>query len=169
VESVLGKEMPPTYRQASRSWQDFLTPDSEYYISPAHVLVAVRKVFGGQIDTDPCSDAKANESVKAVEFIDAENDGLQPGSVWKGRVYINPPQGMLNNDNIQVCPRGPGLVLVGWGEGGVVLNRPLSRVAGWPVWQRGGRGGGGGGHRSVRCGSSEVVPALLVYAVLELV
>lgn len=102
VESVLGKELPASYRQASRNWQDYVSPDSEYYITPLHILAGVRKVFGGRIDCDPCSDEKANEVVGAEVWFGAEDDGLAASNVWSGRVYINPPSGMVNNDNIQV-------------------------------------------------------------------
>lgn len=119
---MLGKELPTSYRQASRNWQDYVSPDSEYYVSPAHILVAVRKVFGGKIDLDPCSDEKANDTVQATKFYTAEDDGLLPMNVWSGRVYINPPSGMLNNDSIQVswyvsCARWPPAT-IGGGNGG---------------------------------------------------
>ncbi len=49
---------PAAPPQATRDWQDYVSPDSEYYATPPHILAAVRKVFGGPIDLDPASDDK---------------------------------------------------------------------------------------------------------------
>ncbi|GLC40892.1 hypothetical protein PLESTB_000011800 [Pleodorina starrii] len=101
VESVLGKELPASYRQATRDWQDYVSPDSEYYATPAHILTAVRKMFGGVIDLDPCSDEQANESVKAARFYSAEEDGLAPENAWAGKIFINPPSGIQGSEPLQ--------------------------------------------------------------------
>jgi hypothetical protein len=66
--------------------QDYVSPDSEYYSTPTHILTAVRKVFGGVIDLDPCSDDKANEAVKASKFYTAADDGLAQDNPWSGKV-----------------------------------------------------------------------------------
>lgn len=101
VESVLGKELPATYRQAARDWHDYVCPDSAYYASPAHVLAAVRKVYSGTIDLDPASDDKSNETVKATRIYTAEDDGLSSNNPWQGKVYIFPPIGIVNDQPLQ--------------------------------------------------------------------
>ncbi|GIL79511.1 hypothetical protein Vretimale_18344 [Volvox reticuliferus] len=101
VESVLGKELPASYRQATREWQDYVSPDSEYYATPTHILTAVRKMYGGTIDLDPASDEKANEAVKAIKYYSADDDGLAPENPWSGKIFINPPAGMLGSEPMQ--------------------------------------------------------------------
>ncbi|KAG2486023.1 hypothetical protein HYH03_015336 [Edaphochlamys debaryana] len=101
VESVLGKELPTSYRQATRDWQDYTPPDSDYYSTPTHILAAVRKVFGGPIDLDPASDPHANEAVKAARIYTAEEDGLCPNNPWSGKVFIHPPSGVIGSEPLQ--------------------------------------------------------------------
>ncbi|KAG2452376.1 hypothetical protein HYH02_002622 [Chlamydomonas schloesseri] len=113
VESVLGKELPTTYRQVTRDWQDYVSPDSEYYVTPAPILAAVRKLFGGPIDLDPASDERANEVVKALKYYTAEQDGLAEDSPWAGKVFINPPYGVIDKEPVQ----------------GLFLQRALREVA----------------------------------------
>ncbi|PNH12448.1 hypothetical protein TSOC_000609 [Tetrabaena socialis] len=47
------------------------------------------------IDLDPCSTAEANTRVGAVRFFDAAADGLDPGNVYSGNVFCNPPFGVM--------------------------------------------------------------------------
>ncbi|EFJ45937.1 hypothetical protein VOLCADRAFT_118198 [Volvox carteri f. nagariensis] len=101
VESVLGKELPASYRQAARDWQDYVSPDSEYYATPPYILTAVRKLYGGAIDLDPASDEKANEAVQAAKFYTAEEDGLSPELPWSGKIFINPPSGIVGSEPLQ--------------------------------------------------------------------
>lgn len=101
VESVLGKELSSSYRQAARDWHDYAAADSAYYSTPAHIVAAVRKVYGGTIDLDPASDAKANETVKATRYYTAEDDGLSANNAWEGKVFIHPPVGVVNDEPIQ--------------------------------------------------------------------
>jgi hypothetical protein len=65
-----------------------LCQSAEHY-TPVHFVEAARFVFGGAIDTDPASSAKANETVKARLYYTAQDNGLtQP---WYGNVWVNPP------------------------------------------------------------------------------
>lgn len=61
--------------------------ENEWY-TPPQFTAAARQVMGG-IDIDPASCAKANETVHAYHYFDAEVDGLK--QFWSGRVYLNPP------------------------------------------------------------------------------
>lgn len=70
--------------------------DKNSWGTPEYILDAVREAFGGQIDCDPASNAKAQERVRARVWY-----GEGPGTfgadgtvcVWYGRVFINPPYG----------------------------------------------------------------------------
>ncbi|KXZ43903.1 hypothetical protein GPECTOR_78g91 [Gonium pectorale] len=161
VESVLGKELPASYRQATRDWQDYVSPDSEYYATPAHILTAVRKLYGGTIDLDPCSDEKANEAVNALKFYTAEDDGLDPANAWSGKIFANPPSGLLDAQPMQAlfleraakevaaAPTSTECVLllkaaVGQRWFGRVLDTPHCWLAERTA-KKGAGGGGGGG------------------------
>ncbi len=64
----------------------------EWY-TPERVVVAVRKVMGGEIDLDPASSAVANEVVKALRFFTKEDNGL--ALVWTAdSLFMNPPYSM---------------------------------------------------------------------------
>jgi hypothetical protein len=66
---------------------------NEHYTPPQYIEAA-RAVLGG-IDLDPASCAEANKVVGATSFLD---DGL--GTVWQGRVWLNPPYGRMAGDFI---------------------------------------------------------------------
>jgi ParB family chromosome partitioning protein len=61
--------------------------NNEWYTPPEFIETA-RKVMGS-IDCDPASSAIANQTVKASEFLTAEDDGLS--RPWRGNVWMNPP------------------------------------------------------------------------------
>lgn len=63
----------------------------EWYTPPV-IIEAVRALFGGEIDLDPCSNAKGGSAnVPArMHYTVKDNGLLQP---WSGRIYLNPPYG----------------------------------------------------------------------------
>jgi len=62
----------------------------EWY-TPPHIIELTLKLFGGTIDTDPCSNSKENPNVPATFLYTKEDDGL--AQTWHGAVYMNPPYG----------------------------------------------------------------------------
>ena len=59
--------------------------------TPEKYVAAVRQVFGGQIDLDPCSNKFSIVSAK-VEYLLPTQDGLKES--WRfQRIYVNPPYG----------------------------------------------------------------------------
>lgn len=66
----------------------FTSNTPEWY-TPPEIIKAVRELFGGTIDLDPCSNSHADPNVPAREHFTREDDGLS--RAWHGRVYMNPP------------------------------------------------------------------------------
>jgi hypothetical protein len=64
---------------------------NEWYTPPEYIT-AVKEVFGGRIDLDPCSSPEANKIVGAREFYCMKGEQ----SLWEGSVYCNPPGGKLD-------------------------------------------------------------------------
>jgi ParB family chromosome partitioning protein len=69
----------------------------EWY-TPCWLADLSRRMLG-HIDIDPASCAKANETVKANEYFDANDDGL--AQYWRGRVFLNPPYSKVNGRSAQ--------------------------------------------------------------------
>src|SRR5262245_18494348 len=63
------------------------TGEVEWYTPPQYIELA-RTVFG-EIDLDPASSDKAQETVRARQHFTVEQDGLR--REWHGRVWLNPP------------------------------------------------------------------------------
>jgi phage N-6-adenine-methyltransferase len=61
--------------------------ENEWY-TPAEFIESARTVLG-IIDLDPASSKAANAVVKATQFYDKEENGLNQD--WNGRVWLNPP------------------------------------------------------------------------------
>jgi hypothetical protein len=73
----------------------------EWY-TPAPLIAAARAVLG-EIDLDPASSAKAQETVQARRFYTIEDDGLSKH--WEGRVWLNPPynQKLVDKFVLKLC------------------------------------------------------------------
>lgn len=61
--------------------------NNEWYTPPQYIEAA-RRVMG-EIDLDPASSVRANETIRAAKYFDIDDNGItQP---WSGRVWMNPP------------------------------------------------------------------------------
>lgn len=65
--------------------------ESPEWYTPSHIIELTLKLFGGTIDTDPCSNSKKIPNVPATFLYTKEDDGLV--QTWHGAVYMNPPYG----------------------------------------------------------------------------
>lgn len=65
---------------------------SQEWGTPAKYVAAVREVFGGTIDLDPCSNEHSIVAAK-TEYLLPENDGLRDSWNFK-HIYVNPPYGL---------------------------------------------------------------------------
>jgi hypothetical protein len=66
---------------------------SDEWFTPAPIIECVRAFYGGQIDCDPASNARAQETIRATTFFTAADDGLSQD--WFGRTWLNAPFSML--------------------------------------------------------------------------
>ena len=62
--------------------------DNDEWYTPQFITDSARTVMGG-IDLDPASNAAAQEWIRAAQYYDLGDDGLE--KTWRGRVWINPP------------------------------------------------------------------------------
>ncbi len=69
--------------------------ESAEHYTPVDIVEAARAVMG-RIDLDPASCELANTYIKASMFYDEQADGLRRN--WSGRVFLNPPGGMLDRN-----------------------------------------------------------------------
>ncbi len=80
---------------------NFSSEEIEWY-TPARYIAAVREVLG-EIDLDPASCFLANQTVKAAQIFNVDEDALtQP---WHGRVFMNPPYGVDKGTRASVAGR----------------------------------------------------------------
>ncbi len=90
--------------------------DPEWFTPPRYV--AAVKLVLGQIDLDPASCTRANETVRATRYYSKAEDGLS--LPWYGRVFCNPPYHRPEVDRftdrmVKACERGEieaGILLV---------------------------------------------------------
>ncbi|MFA7121436.1 MAG: DNA N-6-adenine-methyltransferase [Bacilli bacterium] len=68
----------------------FSSNTGDWY-TPPEIVEAVRDLFGGRIDLDPCSNSHEAPNVPALAHLTRDDDGLS--RPWSGRVYLNPPYG----------------------------------------------------------------------------
>jgi len=68
--------------------------------TPSKYIKAVREVFGGKIDLDPCSNEHSLVNA-TVEFMLPEHDGLK--EIWDfPTIYVNPPYGKDKERNTTI-------------------------------------------------------------------
>lgn len=67
------------------------TCKSTVWLTPTHVLDAVRDLFGGQIGLDPATEP--DNPTKAYRFFTKEDNGLLNSWNGYGSVFVNPPYG----------------------------------------------------------------------------
>ena len=81
-------ELPADERKAAiKAHVAHNSGNNEWYTPPEFIDSA--RCLMGEIDCDPASSCKANETVKAKIFYTDQDDGLE--REWKGRVWMNPP------------------------------------------------------------------------------
>jgi len=83
----------PTERTQSTShtMQVMGSSASPEWYTPPRIIELTLELFGGVIDTDPCSNSKENPNVPATTLYTKDDNGL--AQVWSGSVYMNPPYG----------------------------------------------------------------------------
>jgi phage N-6-adenine-methyltransferase len=84
---LLGASYRAAMLEAEENHRGEGTGNDEWYTPPQYIELA-RTVLG-EIDLDPASCAKAQETVRAKQFFDKQHDGLS--QEWRGRVWLNPP------------------------------------------------------------------------------
>lgn len=72
------------------------------HFTPSYIVEAARTALG-EIDLDPASCEEAQRVVKATDWYGEQDDGfLKP---WYGRVFLNPPGGMSDNQQRRVLKK----------------------------------------------------------------
>ena len=64
---------------------------SHHWCTPPQYVMAVKRVFGGDIELDPCSNSESVVNAKC-EFMLPDTDGLEQEWNYKS-IYVNPPYG----------------------------------------------------------------------------
>lgn len=75
--------------------------------TPEWIIEASRSVLG-TIDLDPASDCEGNKRVKAIDYYDIADNGLN--QVWPGNVFLNPPGGKLDPATLLPSKGGKGMI-----------------------------------------------------------
>lgn len=73
---------------------------SQEWSTPAKYVNAVKKVFGGEIDLDPCTNCYSIVNA-AVEYHLPQQDGLKESWDYP-RIYVNPPYGADRERNTTI-------------------------------------------------------------------
>lgn len=75
--------------------------EQEWYTPPEFILAA--RAVMGEIDLDPASSKKAQETVQAATYYTIEDDGLT--KEWQGRTWMNPPYtaGLVDKFLAKLC------------------------------------------------------------------
>jgi hypothetical protein len=85
------RQIQAAYRKADLERADNFralgTGENEWF-TPAFYIELARKVLG-EIDLDPASHEKAQQTVRAAQFFSKEDDGTT--REWHGRIWLNPP------------------------------------------------------------------------------
>ena len=76
---------------------NFSSETNEWY-TPARYVEAVRALYGGSIDLDPATCAKANETVQASQIFTLGDDALRHD--WHGCAFLNPPYGTDKGESV---------------------------------------------------------------------
>lgn len=87
---------------ASASMAARHSSESVEHFTPRRIVDAARRVLG-RIDLDPASCELANEEIGATDFFDQDMNGFQ--RAWWGRVILNPPGGLSDNQERRVTAR----------------------------------------------------------------
>lgn len=77
--------------------------ESNEWYTPGEYIDAAHKLMGG-IDLDPASCQLANETVKATNYYDIAQNGLNQD--WPGRIWLNPPYGLTDGESNQAVWSG---------------------------------------------------------------
>lgn len=89
VAAILEKGRRVTFSAASEPASEAKSYDGDEHYTPEKYIELVRQVFGGEIDLDPASSLKAQETVVARQFYTKEQDGLS--REWAGTTFLNMP------------------------------------------------------------------------------
>jgi DNA N-6-adenine-methyltransferase (Dam) len=83
IRQLIGAQFRPDHRGTLAHRRQ----KNEWY-TPAPYIARARAVLG-DIDVDPASSARAQQTVQARRYFDKEQNGLR--QAWPGRVWLNPP------------------------------------------------------------------------------
>lgn len=85
--------------------------ESVDHYTPIEIVDAARELMGG-IDLDPASCERANKYIRAKRYFAQQDNGLS--KAWKGRVFLNPPGGRIDEAGNRVEHGGFSSAKVWW-------------------------------------------------------